>query len=338
MSTNEMRIVIGPFGRSAGERVPIESAATDCAADRDRVAHLQADGFASFVRHDGGIVAMAVEAIEDCLRQTSVRRMEIDAAIISTESLWDMSESGETAGEPEEHLRFRDGLLAILLRAGIACAQPFSNGLSGCANSLAALTLGQSLVRSGRYRCVLALMTDRLKPGSSRFVRNDIGIYSDIAVACLIMAAPVDAGGYVLRHLVSHTHLPLLAQNGEDEMNARVNASMLALRTFETKIAQRTGTPLRDYRVILADNLAAEYFHFICYCLSIGVNRLSFFSKAEDGHAFSADWLLSLRLLREAGVAAPEEPIAVLNLGFFVFSFAELCYLPPGDGVPAHAT
>jgi 3-oxoacyl-[acyl-carrier-protein] synthase III len=319
-----MPITIGPIGRSGGRQVSIEEVVWSSNVEREKITALKADGFTCFIQNDHSVPTMATEAIEDCLRQTHLPRRNIDAAIISTESLWDLELAVETAGEPDEHLRFRDSLLGVILRAGLVNAQPYGNWLSGCANSLATVDLARSLVSAGQHRCVLAVMTDRVRPEQSRIVRSEIGVYSDIAVACLVTELPLRCAGYRINQVVSHSQVSLLAGGSEGDWAPHVRELVKALGSFERKIKEKTGRRLGDYSAIIADNLSSEYFSFVCHCLSIDSQRISLPSKSEVGHAFSGDWMLSLRYLQQAGHQEQGQLIAILNFGFSVFSFAEL--------------
>lgn len=312
-----MKISLHAIGRSTGRKIPIGQLGEADKIPRAAIERLKASGFRQFVDDEAGIARMATEALLDTLRQSAVPANEIDAVVIGTDSYWEIA--GEDVADCG-HVNSGEPLIYCALRAGLLNAYPYASGMSGCANSLASLNLAASLVRCRQHTNVAVVLADRMKPGSSRIMKSDLGIFSDIAASFVVS---VGHSGYQVKSIVTHACLPLLSYDSESDARSGTKQLIYALEEFRAKIETQVGT-LGQYDIVIMDNLSEEMKEFVCYALSLEPSRMRLSSKADNGHAFSVDWLLSLQSLKGTGELKPGLKIGIINLGSFVFDFADL--------------
>jgi len=315
-----MTPVIAGIGRSEGRAVPVASL-VDTVTEHSTIAKFEADGFRFVLESDKNVAQMASAAMTNVLLQTGSAPETVSSVIISSESYWDIGTAGDVESEGVADRGFAHGLISSLIASGLQRATPHANWISGCANSLLSVRLAASLVASGHSPNALVCVSDRVGPQQRRVMQGNLGIYSDLAAACLV----VDGGpGVQVGPIVSDASLALATLGKPEHFGIRADEMIRSLRSLRRTAHQVTGHRFSDYDLIVTDNVTQDYLAFVAACLAISPDQLLCPSKPEIGHAYAADWLVSLASLQAAGVVRPGNRIGILNCGSAVFSFGEL--------------
>lgn len=308
-----MTVTLSAIGISTGNSRRVADLADSEPSSRPGIERLLANGFEAYIETDRNTAEMAFEAITDTLRAGVVPK-HLDAVIFATESWWDPSPT-----PPRSELRMRDAFLCALIDAGLVNPQIYGNWMSACGNSLMSIRLAAGLVTAGLNSNVLVVLSDRVEPGGCRLMRRGLAIYSDLAATCVVSSG---GPGFRLGPMVTQPALALSMDRSD--FTQRAQYVMKALASLKAALARSTLAPLSSYKMILTDNLSAEYVLLLGECLSIAPDRLIAPTRPAVAHAFSADWLLSLREMAAQGRIEAGDRIGILNTSNSVFTFAEL--------------
>jgi 3-oxoacyl-[acyl-carrier-protein] synthase III len=310
-------MVICGFGNSRGIEKPIGEIK---GTDREVLLSLERDGFESFVENDASICDMAYEAARAAVDISEIAISDVDAVIIATESFIDAGDIRDKSGR--EHVATRNGLINVALnRLKLKNAQVYGSWMSGCGNLGPTMTLARGLLLSRSSHCILVLAADRVGLHRSRLPPDRSFIFSDVACACVARSTGL---GLKVVNVVTHTSTRLFNARVERDVLHIIRELRTAIRELDQKILKTAGLWLRDFDFVVTDSFGDRLLDAICTVAALERGRVLCPARKRYAHAFSADLLLSLGMLRE--VCSSERPltIAAISVSSWILS-AVIC-------------
>lgn len=295
------------FIRGLGFSVGEQRSLNDAGIEESDVVRLKNDGFQNYYVSKYNIVEMASQSLKKSMKECGISADLIDAVIFTTGSYWEMTGSRR--------------VLDCISQVGLVNAQPFGNGLSACANSMSSLKLAYSLLKSGEFRNAAVVSVDRVAPEANRIMIGGLGVYSDIAASFLVTGA----GGIQVIRVIPYLSSSLSEDLQPNDALARTSRLIVELKKFKFKIESEVGA-FNYYAFFIIDNLISDFTDLICQIFSIEEEKAKS-SKALYGHAFSADWLLSLHSLEDRAEITQGTRFGIINISRNVYYFVDLLYV-----------
>lgn len=308
-----MAVSIRSIGRSVGVRKAVEALLPTSEVSLSVVL---SSGYRNYVCNENNVSIMAVEAARSCLDKCSVAPDAIDTLILVTESLWDDPVTPSVA--PRVYAEIRGAILqAVHHDLAMRNAQIHGAWMSGCGNLAPAVMLGKSLVESGQSRYTLIVCSDRASPSVGRIIQGGNALFSDVASACLIGHTN---GSPRITKVVSFTSVAILdAQLSGNFLRVAIEMRK-ALLALDDKVRTACQLSIRDFPMVLTENLNDLLIQSCCATLGVSTSQLVNPSKPLDAHAYSSDILLSLDILMEQGKVPPGTRMVAVSMSSWSLS------------------
>lgn len=312
MSTNsppppQMRqSFVSGLGFALGGASPTVEESCEAARLRSTAADLASAGFA---RHH---ICLPEETSYE-LARAAVRKLPmpdgIDAIIYST-----CLPENANAGEPGAWRSSRDvkhlmDYPASRLQAdfGLDSAAVFGLGQQGCTGMLGSLRLaGALLAYEPQWRNVLCVTADRFPEGA--LYEQSYNVISDGAAACVVS---VERGE--LRLLASHQITNGGLHAASDDETVGVFFSYVPRLVRQT--LERAGLTIDDIDWVIPQNTNRSAWEVAARLLGIDYGRVWQRTLPETGHVTSADNLINLAALLDAGAARPGQRLLLVMAG-----------------------
>jgi 3-oxoacyl-[acyl-carrier-protein] synthase III len=275
------------------------------------------DGFRDFVEADGDLATLATEAMTRSLAEAACEPGQIDAVMFITESFWEKPAANGIAAD--DRLGMRNELVGSLGALGLNNASIYGNWLSASANLGTSIVLGRALLAAERHERMMLVAVDKLPASTPRLMKSEATVFSDVATSCVLAREP---RGYLVRHVVS-VSAPRVVTFGEDTGKI-VFETLKALKTLADKFTQAAGRPAGDFEMVIAGHFHTLSLQLITDALRIPGRNLRRDARAQFGHAFSSDNLLTLQRLEEDGQLRPGQELLLLNTGLWTWSIVLL--------------
>ncbi|MFI9204912.1 3-oxoacyl-ACP synthase [Streptomyces sp. NPDC053048] len=228
-------------------------------------------GWGRIRRTEKTLEEMAIASGSRTLRSAGIAPSSIDLLILC---------STRFPSEVDLHGRMME---TVMTGMGLADAAFMGITLNRCTNLLSAVHVADAFVRSGRYRNVLVVTTDRIADESVRMEK--FALFSDGAASCVVAAEHSDEAYEVLACATAQTPSEL---DGANEISADLS------RLVNDRLLGPLGLTLEDVSGLMHANLFKP--------LVAMKERLAGFTPAQIytenieriGHCFAADPLINL--------------------------------------------
>ncbi|WP_018348396.1 hypothetical protein [Longispora albida] len=196
-------------------------------------------------------------------------------------------------------------------------------GGSGCGNLGPGLRLARSLLSEGEAETVLLVTADRVKAGT-RYLGNGQTVLSDGAASCLVSSWK-PASGFHLLGLASSSRL--------DIGTAKLRPILVAKSTAEAvrSAIERSIRPMSlsrdDFQHLLPGYYGRSPQAFLAMSAGFPLDKIYCPMLPDVGHCFSADVLLSLASLTEAGGLRSGDLLMLLAISPRSWSVAPVSYV-----------
>ncbi len=307
-----MGVSVHGFGRSTTASTALNEV-SDLSAGTRKV--LEESGFRSLVFDHRGVIELMIEAGRAAMAPGGVAPNRIDAVLITSESF----DAHINAPWPDMYFHLRNAIVGKVLPAlGLGHAAHFTNWMSGCGNLAPTLSLALGLVASEQRRQILVIAADEVLNEGNRVMQGGGLPFSDVGAACLVSAD--QDSGLILRHAVLRPEPALLdARIGGDPLRniRKLRSGLLAL---DDQVEAFAGLRLRNFDVVIIENLAEPLIERLCTTLALPRSRLHCPTRASVGHAFSADLLLSLGQMDAECPFEPGTNVAAMSIASWMLS------------------
>jgi 3-oxoacyl-[acyl-carrier-protein] synthase-3 len=228
-------------------------------------------GWGRIRRTERSVAALAVGAGRATLAAAGVAADTVDALVLCSTSI---------VGPAEAHGQLFSDVLGGLGLGDIAF---YGLTLNRCTNLLAGIDLADALVRSGRYRRVLVLTSDRVLDEAERMV--SYALFSDGAAGCLIGADPAGEAFEVLG-----------CANAQDTPSLSWTAEISAelAKAVNNKLLHRHGMKLGDICSLAHLNVFLPLVTMKERQAGFTPDQLYTENISRIGHCYAADPLINL--------------------------------------------
>jgi 3-oxoacyl-[acyl-carrier-protein] synthase-3 len=270
---------------------------------------------AGFVRHH---ICLPEETSYE-LACAAVRKMpmpdSVDAIIYST-CLPENANAGEPgAWRSSKDVKHLMDYPASRLQAdfGLDSAAVFGLGQQGCTGMLGSLRLaGALLAYEPQWHNVLCVTADRFPEGA--LYEQSYNVISDGAAACVVSAKEAgEAQRGELRLLASHQITNGGLHAASDDETVGVFFSYVPRLVRQT--LERAGLTVADIDWVIPQNTNRSAWEVAARLLGIDHGRVWQSTLAETGHVTSADNLINLAALLDAGLVRPGQRLLLVMAG-----------------------
>jgi 3-oxoacyl-[acyl-carrier-protein] synthase III len=191
--------------------------------------------------------------------------------------------SNRVPGPAEGHGQF---VADVLTGIGLGDLPAYGVNLNRCVNLLAGIDVARAFVRSGRYRRVLVITTDKVADGAERM--SQFALFSDGAASCVVAAGAGDGGGFELLGCATAQDVATLEWTNQisSDLARDVNEQLLG--------AAGLGIGLGEVGALLHANLFIPLVVMKERQAGFSAEQLYLGNITRFGHCFAADPLINL--------------------------------------------
>jgi 3-oxoacyl-[acyl-carrier-protein] synthase-3 len=191
--------------------------------------------------------------------------------------------SNRVPGPAEGHGQF---VADVLTGIGLGDIPAYGVNLNRCVNLLAGIDVAWAFVRSGRYRRVLVITTDKVAEGAERM--SQFALFSDGAASCVVAADAGGPGGFELLGCATAQDVATLEWTNQisSDLARDVNEQLLTVAG--------PGVGLGEVGALLHANLFIPLVVMKERQAGFSAEQLYLGNITRFGHCFAADPLINL--------------------------------------------
>jgi 3-oxoacyl-[acyl-carrier-protein] synthase-3 len=302
-----MRVCIDHLSAALGELSESARAAFEHERTLSRPEVLREAGFERhhFCAPETSALDLALRAVEDI----RARLGAIDAIVYSTCLPENANVGSRRAFDDTRDVKHLMDFPASRLQAHFALdgAQVFGLAQQACTGMLGSLRLARLLIEADGMRRVLCVTADRFPPGA--LYEQSYNLISDGAAACVVSREP---GGFELLAFHQITNGALAAASDDETVGAYFSYTHKAVR----ETLERAGVELEDLDWVVPQNINRKAWQILAGLLGVAEDRVWLGAVGEIGHVISADNVINLKLMDEAGLLRPGQTALLLMAGY----------------------
>jgi 3-oxoacyl-[acyl-carrier-protein] synthase III len=219
---------------------------------------------------DDDIFDLGIRSARQTLATSAIAASDIDVLLFCSTCF-----PGDEISHIGSNIRLLKGL-------EIERAFPIGLTLNNCTSFLGAIAMAGCMVRSGEYRNVLIVTSDKVYDESIRF--NNFALLSDAAASCIVTNRAV-AGLQLLGSSFGASESPIDTNRGKDDPDL--------YRRILDNVLRDAGTELAGVKRVFSSNIFRPITQLKENRLGFSRHQLFLDNVSHYGHCFSADTLIN---------------------------------------------
>ena len=244
----------------------------------------------------------ARESIVHSLSLSDVDPGTIDLVVFATNSFWAYKDIHRT------------NISLMLDELGINRAFPLLVSMGGCANLHNAMIVASQQLKSPEITTALIVTTDCVKPGMSRVVPPELGVFSDGGASLIISKKLSLAFNYLLTHQFTDISLCNVAwqeANPDKYMSGVVKGCYLTFKkTLLTAKIEK-----QDVDLVVINNYNESVVKAVSHICGLSLEKIYANTLATHAHLVAADNILNLYCAIDEGRIKQGSKVMLLGSG-----------------------
>jgi 3-oxoacyl-[acyl-carrier-protein] synthase-3 len=227
-------------------------------------------GWGHYRKTAGDIFDLGIRSARQSLAASAISASDVDMLMFCTTCF-----PGDEISHIGSNIRLLKGL-------EIKRAFPVGLTLNNCTSFLGAIAMAGCMVRSGEYRNILIVTSDKVYDESIRF--NNFALLSDAAASCIVTSRAV-AGLQLLGSSFGASDSPIDTNRGKDDPDL--------YRRILDNVLRDAGSELEAVKRVFCSNIFRPVTQLKESRLGFARRQLYLDNVPQYGHCFSADTLIN---------------------------------------------
>jgi 3-oxoacyl-[acyl-carrier-protein] synthase III len=302
---NAARVYLGSVAHELGERQDIAELEA-FQKDPGKLEAFRKMGMEHYCHARVDAQELARASMAQTLQRSPLRAEQVDVVLYCSENV------GIT---PESTQRFHRSLHDL----GLVNAYPIGVTMSNSSNCSTLCRVAASLIRAGEARNILLVLADVAKSAAARVMEPALAVIADGAASCIVSSE--SEGEFELVGLTqAASHRAAVAQEGK---KGNLEGFKMQLKACQ-RLLREHGLSAASFARVITNNYGLAVLESFSAITGVPLDRIYRDNVGRLGHVASADNLINLRGLQEAGGLERGSTLLMISSSQFSCGFAAL--------------